>query len=175
MYSIDNTLTAIEIHRDQTNIPSYSSRSWKFALEEYKPGIAKVDFDREVAVLKRLSAHPHDHLIKLLFTLEIQDQDSQSLPPQPSELFLVFPLPNGNINKLWGDTANLPPKRVTKSDEARQFALWVARQCRGITEALSMLHNSRPAGQQPEEPAGPLENKEQWYVIHANITPRSLY
>ncbi|KAK4224668.1 hypothetical protein QBC38DRAFT_370555 [Podospora fimiseda] len=171
-----NLMKGIEIRQDHTNIPSYLSQSGRlqFALQKTDLWSTKVDFYREVAVLRRVSAYRTDHLIRLLFTLELQDSQQQGTQPSESELFFVFPLPSGNLEGLWNN--DLATERVKGNAETANFALWVATQCRGITEAVGMIHNAQPGelDDNPEQSRA-QEFQDEWSGIHANIVPRTIF
>ena len=93
-----------------------------FAVKELKTDNAQ-DYNKEVAVLKKLSSerHAHPHLIILLATYKFDKKN-----------FLVFPWAELDLFGYW-NTFKDPPR-----DEGK--GRWVIDQCLGLVEALHKLH-----------------------------------
>ncbi|KAK3995693.1 kinase-like domain-containing protein [Cladorrhinum sp. PSN332] len=158
----------VEIHKDHMNLPSYSSRSTKphFALKKLRPFATKKDFDHEVAILKKLSHHRNDHLVKLLFTMELQELQYLTTEPSKCEFYLVFPLATGDLNTLWNTNK---PHTAKGPNETAGFVRWVGKQCLGITEALNIVH-----GFYPKDGTKSSKTNDPYYGIHADIKPANL-
>ncbi|KAK0710366.1 hypothetical protein B0T21DRAFT_376483 [Apiosordaria backusii] len=136
-----------------------------FALKKLRDGATKAEFDREVTILRRLSRRSDrkDHLVKLLFTMELQD---------PLEFYLVFPRATGDLNYLWKNVE--PPKRGG-SEATTRLGRWVASQCHGVADALSHVHDMREEQvQQMDPPTNSSEDNSSNYGIHADIKPANL-
>lgn len=84
----------------------------------------KQDFEREVAILKRMTKRQHKHLIQLLATYE-----------QRQEYYLIFPWADADLHNYW-ETIN--PDPAEKDRKTR--LLWLAEQCEGLAEGLSYIH-----------------------------------
>jgi serine/threonine protein kinase len=79
-------------------------------------------FNRESTILRRLLKKPlfHSHLITLLATFE-----------QRGQRYLIFPWAERDLENYW---------KSMHSGKDEQLAIWLVRQCQGITEALSHIH-----------------------------------
>ncbi|KAM0424910.1 hypothetical protein ACHAPT_009966 [Fusarium lateritium] len=82
-------------------------------------------FSREVNALKRLSGQKH--IVPLLATFEYKNS-----------YHLLFPWANANLRRYW---AMFPNPSADK-----RYGLWVAKQCKGMAEGLSIIHEP-PADQ----------------------------
>ncbi|RMJ17572.1 hypothetical protein CDV36_002766 [Fusarium kuroshium] len=82
-------------------------------------------FSREVDALKRLSGQKH--IVPLLATFEYKNS-----------YHLLFPWANANLRRYW---AMFPNPSADK-----RYCLWVAKQCKGMAEGLSIIHEP-PADQ----------------------------
>ncbi|RSL77229.1 hypothetical protein CEP51_009253 [Fusarium floridanum] len=82
-------------------------------------------FSREVDALKRLSGQKH--IVPLLATFEYKNS-----------YHLLFPWANANLRRYW---AMFPNPSADK-----RYGLWVAKQCKGMVEGLSIIHEP-PADQ----------------------------
>ncbi|KAI8716081.1 Protein kinase domain-containing protein [Fusarium sp. LHS14.1] len=82
-------------------------------------------FSREVDALKRLSGQKH--IVPLLATFEYKNSYR-----------LLFPWANANLRRYW---AMFPNPSADK-----RYGLWVAKQCKGMAEGLSIIHD-HPADQ----------------------------
>ncbi|CAM1502342.1 Fc.00g043260.m01.CDS01 [Cosmosporella sp. VM-42] len=108
-----------KIHPDHHNFKFFTSETF-FAVKRLKSR-DKEDFEREVRILRRLSGR-HDHLISLLVTYE-----------QHRKFHLVFHWAEADLLRYW--------KRVNREPIADSTTVqWVAQQCQGIAEGLSLVH-----------------------------------
>src|SRR5271170_4490991 len=99
----------------------YQGQPQFFAVKKLHSN-SKDDFNREVTILKLLSAVNHPHLISLLTTYE-----------KNSEYHLVFHWGESDLSSYWRD-AN--PRPAVNSQTIR----WLARQCAGIANGLLYIH-----------------------------------
>ncbi|KAK4215208.1 kinase-like domain-containing protein [Rhypophila decipiens] len=160
-------VTFVEIDEAHHRLPSYSSteKNAQCALKKLRPRVTRKDFDHEVDILKRLSTQRNQHLVKLLFTMELHHFEAEQRP----EFYLVFPLASGDLNGLWAQRS--PPSRG--SEEMTDFAQWFLSQCQGITNALDMVHNM-PRRKDSQRSTGVGQAKDPYYGIHADIKPANL-
>jgi serine/threonine protein kinase len=79
-------------------------------------------FENESTILRRLltKSHTHPHLITLLATFEHREQ-----------YYLIVPWADMDLEDYW--------KLETRRKDV-QLAFWIVRQCQGIAEALSQIH-----------------------------------
>ena len=80
-------------------------------------------FSREVDALKRLSGQKH--IVPLLATFEYKNS-----------YHLLFPWASANLRRYW---AMFPNPSTDK-----RYGLWVAKQCKGMAEGLSIIHEPPP-------------------------------
>lgn len=111
---------------------------------------------REVDALKRLSGQKH--IVPLLATFEYKNS-----------YHLLFPWANANLRRYW---AMFPNPSVD-----RRYGLWVAKQCKGMAEGLSIIHEPPPdqSGDYACEPALQPSHRQshssQSYGRHGDIKP----
>lgn len=80
-------------------------------------------FDREVGMLKRLNSDPpHPHLVVLLATYEHRHS-----------FHLIFPWADADLLGYWERINSVP-------DRDPRTAKWLARQCKGLADALATIH-----------------------------------
>lgn len=111
------------------------------------------DINKEVSNLGRFADSDHPHLIKLLWTYK-----------QGDDFHLVFPCADGNLLNFW-EKHDSPVRGKTDVDR-RAGALWVARQCLGIVEGLSMIHT--------DDRNGPGETGRKKYGRHGDLKPENI-
>jgi serine/threonine protein kinase len=95
----------------------------------------RVQFEREVAALKRFSRWDPQHLVKLLATYQYE-----------GHYHLIFPWANGNLQDFWSHR----PTPEKSYDGLR----WIAKQCHGLMEALNRLHNDDFSAVDAQKPKG---------------------
>ncbi|KAG5752169.1 hypothetical protein H9Q72_002069 [Fusarium xylarioides] len=80
-------------------------------------------FSKEVDALKRLSGQTH--IVLLLATFEYKNS-----------YHLLFPWANAHLRRYWAMFLN--------PSIDRRYGLWVAKQCKGMAEGLSIIHEPPP-------------------------------
>ncbi|KAK1445829.1 protein kinase [Colletotrichum melonis] len=93
----------------------------------------KTLFQKEVRVLKKFSGESHPHLISLLATYE-----------QSNRFYLIFPWAESDLMKYW-KVLNPKPSNATET------ILWIAEQCRGISDGLVRIHQYNSSDLQDKE------------------------
>jgi len=94
-----------------------------FALKSLKKSTQRSEFQREVEVLKDMRQANHTHIVQLVSTFQIG----------PS-YHLMFEWADGNLRDYW---------KTHESSQRVDSCLWMAEQCRGIAQALSLVHNTQ--------------------------------
>lgn len=84
-------------------------------------------------MLKKFSGESHPHLISLLATYE-----------QSNRFYLIFPWAESDLMKYW-KVLN------TKPSNAAETILWIAEQCRGISDGLVRIHQYNSSDLQDKE------------------------
>lgn len=82
-------------------------------------------YDNEISNLLRINQEPHRHLIQLLFSFNIREDN-----------YLVFPWAKGHLRHFWIE--NESP--LTTGGDAEQI-VWFFEQCHGIVDGLNFIHN----------------------------------
>ncbi|KAK3344898.1 kinase-like domain-containing protein [Neurospora tetraspora] len=115
----------------------------------------KEAFDKELASLITVKAQKSTHLIKLLATFSVIEEDGGS-----EVFYLLFPWAEGNLWKYW-------EVHQPKNEQDRlSIAPWMAQQCHQLALALLCVHNEREHTLQfYEVPAG----KGELYGRHGDI------
>ncbi|KAM5355171.1 hypothetical protein ACJ41O_001817 [Fusarium nematophilum] len=118
-------------------------------------------FSREVDALKRLSGQKH--IVPLLATFEYKNS-----------YHLLFPWANANLRRYW---AMFPNPSADK-----RYGLWVAKQCKGMAEGLSIIHE--PPAEQGDDYAyervlqpnhsQPQRSGKPAYGRHGDIKPENI-
>ncbi|KAK1714550.1 uncharacterized protein BDZ83DRAFT_63502 [Colletotrichum acutatum] len=130
----------------------------------------KTLFQKEVRVLKKCSGESHSHLISLLATYE-----------QLNRFYLIFPWAESDLMKYW---KVLNPK----PSNAAETMLWIAEQCRGISDDLVRIHEYNSSDLQDMEaqlssqllsPSDALnrdnhESDKRQYGRHGDIKPENI-
>ncbi|KAI1389264.1 kinase-like protein [Hypoxylon trugodes] len=111
----------VRIHPAHHNYDALDEKS-EFAVKEISANFKW--YRDEIRALERFSGQRsgHDHLIRLLMTLQHDDR-----------YYLVFPLARGNLVDLW--------QQKQMSPTTPQHVEWVLSQCLGITEGLWKIHH----------------------------------
>ncbi|KAF2815138.1 uncharacterized protein BDZ99DRAFT_567033 [Mytilinidion resinicola] len=116
-------------------------------------------FSREVDALKRLSGQKH--IVPLLATFEYKNS-----------YHLLFPWANANLRRYWAMFPN--PSTDTR------YGLWVAKQCKGIAEGLSVIHEP-PTDQSDDyayepalQPSHGQPQRTKAYGRHGDIKPENI-
>ncbi|SCV57495.1 uncharacterized protein FFB14_15171 [Fusarium fujikuroi] len=116
-------------------------------------------FSREVDALKRLSGQKH--IVPLLATFEYKNS-----------YHLLFPWANANLRRYW---AMFPSPSID-----RRYGLWVAKQCKGMAEGLSIIHEPPPdqsddyAYEAALQPSHRQSQSSQSYGRHGDIKPENI-
>ncbi|KAI6762335.1 hypothetical protein HG531_002888 [Fusarium graminearum] len=116
-------------------------------------------FSREVDALKRLSGQKH--IVPLLATFEYKNS-----------YHLLFPWANANLRRYW---AMFPNPSID-----RRYGLWVAKQCKGMAEGLSIIHEPPPdqnddyAYEVALQPSHLQSQSSQSYGRHGDIKPENI-
>ncbi|KAK3321328.1 hypothetical protein B0T19DRAFT_263775 [Cercophora scortea] len=98
-----------------------------FALKRlYLPD--RENFNRELASLLSITDRQDEHLIKLLVTFEIRNE-------QGSTFYLLFPWAEGDLWLFW--------KRNDAESKRIPLGPWMAEQCYRIANVLKQFHNAR--------------------------------
>ncbi|KAF4468751.1 serine threonine kinase [Fusarium albosuccineum] len=84
----------------------------------------EAEFRKEVSSLSRFSGKNHPHLIRLLWTFS-----------RGPTYHLVFPCADGNLMELWKEQSQPIADRHDPLT-----ALWLARQCLGLSQGLCTIH-----------------------------------
>ncbi|CZR63862.1 uncharacterized protein PAC_13759 [Phialocephala subalpina] len=111
-----------------------------------------VTFQKEVNSLKKFNGMVHDHLVTLLGTFTHKKQFN-----------MIFPSAECDVENYW--------KKINPSPnlEDIEFVRWVSRQCRGIMEAIDIIHNpKRPTTLSQESQEAIL------YGRHGDIKPENI-
>ncbi|KAK3950584.1 kinase-like domain-containing protein [Pseudoneurospora amorphoporcata] len=120
-----------------------------FALKRLH-GSDKDAFDKELASLVTVKAQRDIHLIKLLVTFSVTEDDGSEV------FYLLFPWAEGNLWKYW----------KAHEQERLSQARWMAQQCYQLARALLCVHNEREQTlQYYDVPAG----KGELYGRHGDI------
>ena len=91
----------------------------------------KEAFQNEVDILKRFSSErEHSHIVKLLWTLQINNT-----------YYLVFPWAEGNLREYWKNTPGTCGRESSQRSNERA-AHWMAQQCFGLANALQKIHDT---------------------------------
>ncbi|KAF5962697.1 kinase-like protein [Fusarium bulbicola] len=116
-------------------------------------------FSREVDALKRLSGQKH--IVPLLATFEYKNS-----------YHLLFPWANANLRRYW---AMFPNPSID-----RRYGLWVAKQCEGMAEGLSIIHEPPPdksddyTFESALKPSHRQAQSSQSYGRHGDIKPENI-
>ncbi|KAA8628695.1 hypothetical protein SMACR_04121 [Sordaria macrospora] len=92
----------------------------------------KEAFDKELASLISVKAQKGTHLIKLLTTFSVIEQDGGN-----EVFYLLFPWAEGNLWKYW------KVHQPRNEQERLALAPWMAQQCHQLAIALLCVHNER--------------------------------
>ncbi|KAI0117416.1 kinase-like protein [Daldinia grandis] len=126
-----STVRRVKIHPAHHNFPIHRDNPGAdFAVKEIiriwdeneKQGSAKdyrKSFDQEVQALKRFCQRNERYIVKLLATYEID-----------GKYYLLFPAADGNLMNNWEE--NPEPTGIP--------ALWLAKECLGISQGLHKIH-----------------------------------
>ncbi|KAF2635190.1 kinase-like protein [Massarina eburnea CBS 473.64] len=118
----------MKFHNAHYNADQYGNDQFFAVKELLKPQKASDDHsNKEVQSLIRLNNRNHEHLIRLLMTFE-----------HKNHLNLVFPWAQGNLQDFWMEAYPDPQKTLGN----RELSRWMAKQCLGISLALSEIHNN---------------------------------
>ncbi|KAK1522511.1 CMGC protein kinase [Colletotrichum costaricense] len=137
-------------HGFQESLKKISAAPGCFALKRLYIS-DKSEFDEEVLQLKRFGGR-HDHIVTLLATFSRHTNNGL-------EYLLLFPWAECDLLDFW--------KRNTAIKRNHSFFLWTVDQIRGITGALSFIHD--PKDEDLRHPNGqPL------YGRHGDIKPENI-
>jgi len=119
-----------------------------FAIRR-KKSPSKVDFNKEVEILKRFSGDYDGHLANLLATYE-----------QFNQYFLIFHWAESDLLEFWRNH----PREELDTD----LVVWIATQCAGLAGALHKIHNYRDS---MKDHLGPNDIQ---YGRHGDIKPQNI-
>ncbi|KAI1099427.1 kinase-like protein [Jackrogersella minutella] len=121
-------VSMVKIHPSHCDFGKYeySNGSNSYALKRLKSRNAN-EFNLEVDALRKYNHGIDKHLIPLLATIEKEDESSK--------YYLLFPKANGDLHHFWMIHFDM--------NTDTSYLKWMARQCLGITKALSMLHQDQ--------------------------------
>jgi serine/threonine protein kinase len=112
----------VHIHDEHHNFRHPQVRARGFAIKQLYESNREM-FDKEVNILKRFSGtRAHPHIVSLLATYE-----------QFQKFHLIFYKAEGDLFKYW---KKINPRPTFDYENV----LWIAKQCRGIANALLCLH-----------------------------------
>jgi len=121
----------------------------------------KRSFELERDALKALNLRTNSHLVKLLATYTFKEH-----------YHLIFPYADGTLRSYW---QQLKEPRLVPDQE--KIAMWVAKQCKGIADALCTIHEYKTAtdntDDSPESSAN-LEDRDRQYGRHGDIKPENI-
>ncbi|KAK3486965.1 kinase-like domain-containing protein [Neurospora crassa] len=152
-------VTRITIDRSHFNFGHHGSHDGNnkevtFALKRLHAS-DKEAFDKELASLISVKTQKSTHLIKLLTTFSVIEEDGGS-----EVFYLLFPWAEGNLWKYW------KVHQPRNQQERLTSALWMAQQCHQLARALLCVHNERQQTLKLYEfPAG----KDELYGRHGDI------
>jgi serine/threonine protein kinase len=115
----------------------------------------KEDFEKEVEMLKVISAHQHPHLIQLLATYR-----------HKQKYHLIFPMAQGDLRSYWNLPENPPADEDTIS--------WMLKQLRGITDGLSSIHNHDLALDLKNNFPASMNDWDRRFGRHGDIKPENI-
>ncbi|KAJ4377522.1 hypothetical protein N0V83_000347 [Neocucurbitaria cava] len=114
-------------------------------------------FDREVKALKRLSGHPHEHVVQLLATYQSKGRQ-----------YMVFPWADGNLRDFWMKNPVQPSQSAMNADAPR----WLAYQCVGLARALQGIHQFEI--NEPNTLELSLQDRQKTYGRHGDLKPENI-
>ncbi|KAI1371084.1 kinase-like protein [Hypoxylon crocopeplum] len=130
-------VSIVEIHPSHHGFADqlYNDGSHSFAIKRLKSPSAG-DFKLEVDALRKYNYGIENHLIPLLATIE-KDDDA-------GKYYMLFPKADGDLHHFW--------KTQFSQKTDGSLLRWMAKQCLGLTEALSMLHQDQDADKEEDYP-----------------------
>lgn len=120
-----SAVNRVEIHPSHVIQHGSAPKKTVFAIKKLHTSEKKL-VDEEIAIHYRFMDKDYPHLIRLLWTFSVG-----------SIYHLVFPCADGNLMDLWRQHDSPLAKKRDHST-----ALWFARQCLGIVEGLSVIHQN---------------------------------
>ncbi|KAI1648905.1 kinase-like protein [Daldinia loculata] len=128
----------VKLHPSHYNFQNepYSDSSHWFALKRLKSS-SHSDFKLEVDALRKYNYGINKHLMPLLATIQKEDE--------AGKYYLLFPKANGDLRFFWRTQFNMPSDRIG-------IVRWMAEQCLGIANALSMLHKDQDPHKEEDYP-----------------------
>ncbi|KAF5621995.1 serine threonine kinase [Fusarium sp. NRRL 52700] len=143
-----NAVYKVEVHAAHITSSDYSTQKSIFAIKRQHI-TNEYQYDMEVSNLTRFANQGHPHLIGLLWTFSLG-----------STYHLVLPWADGGkLMDLWRHH-KFP---LAKKHDC-ETAMWLAKQCLGIAEALTIFH-----GSDGHDSAG-----RKGYGIHGSLTPENI-
>ncbi|KAM7187721.1 hypothetical protein V8F20_010858 [Naviculisporaceae sp. PSN 640] len=125
-----------KLHTSQQNLKRYTADGPDrlVAVKKLKTSSLE-EFQKELKMLIRLTPLPTPHLAKLLTTFEIQGKSSTE-----RDYCFMSETADSNLQEFWGQD----PTRLAESlnISPAQLARWMAKQCRGLADAMSLIHNN---------------------------------
>ncbi|KAI1492617.1 hypothetical protein F5X96DRAFT_351528 [Biscogniauxia mediterranea] len=120
-----------QIHEGQQNLRRYTTDGPSRAIAVKKlQSTVREDFQKERRMLVRLTPHTTLHLSKLLATFETP-YTSGDMPFR--NYYLIFEWADMSLRDLWN-------RGHPTTIEQHVLSQWVAQQCRGLAEALDIIH-----------------------------------
>ncbi|KAK0725055.1 hypothetical protein B0H67DRAFT_569393 [Lasiosphaeris hirsuta] len=158
------------LHKDQQGLDRYTRREKDNhiavkTLNNYRKGSNEQQraYIDEVYVMERLaSTISSPHISKLLATIEVPRAVSHQ---QRSDYHLIMEAADRSLDKLWGSKEWWATWWKTRSENDTHLAKWVSRQCYGLADALSKLHDF------PKQ-SGDINDKT--HGLHCDIKPENI-
>ncbi|KAI2628518.1 kinase-like protein [Hypoxylon sp. NC1633] len=122
-------------HYDFESQPYSSDGSHSFALKSLRSP-SKSEFLLEVKALSKYNYGIDQHFIPLLATIEKEDE--------AGKYYLLFPKANGDLRTFWRTEFNARPDK--------SLLRWMAGECLGIANALSVLHKDQDQDKGDDHP-----------------------
>ena len=110
--------------------------------------------------LKAFSLTTNSHIVKLLATYTFKEH-----------YHLIFPYADGTLRSYWQlvrEPSLVPDLKI---------ALWMAKECKGIADALRTIHEYKTATEDTDvspESSAKLEDGVKWYGRHGDIKPENI-
>ncbi|KAL3301868.1 kinase-like protein, partial [Colletotrichum asianum] len=120
------TVRKVAIHPNHHEFTNTQTSNCFFAVKTLRNTQSRVDFEREVATLKRLSDDFHPNLISLLGTYE-----------KDNLFHLIFPWAEADLFRFW-EREDLGSAFGPRSSS--ETLRWVAQQCGGLADGLGFIH-----------------------------------
>ncbi|KAI1499331.1 hypothetical protein F5X99DRAFT_420026 [Biscogniauxia marginata] len=154
----NSVMLKYRIHESQQNLKRYTTdkASRAVAVKRLQSTIHS-DFKNERRMLVRLTPHASPHLSKLLATFETPYISGDKTY---SHYYLMFEWADMSLLDLWRRGHPTTIERQTLSQ-------WVAQQCRGLAEALDVIHEFKAHRRE-------FDNESRTHGFHGDIKPENI-